>query len=179
KNHRKVLAATNTALEQRFRKQVGSRSEALKAREAFMTQVYNYFALPPNRGSLCSVALTAANEYLAATPDNPKAFAAMHLPRFETAFEGFFSAYEQYRIDSAAWDAKWGAQYGASQPGYVAVHGVTGPSIASSLVTTGAPTVVGEVLDPNSGARIPLIATMPDDSVSTPVVQPVPEGPQQ
>ena len=32
---------------------------ATAAREAYMTQVYNYFALPPARGGLCDAALAA------------------------------------------------------------------------------------------------------------------------
>ncbi len=124
------------------------------------------------------MALQASNEFLATPPADLKAFAAIQLERFETAFEGFFRAYEQYRIDSAAWDAKWGAQYGASQPGYVAVHGASGPTIATTLTDTGAPVLAGEVIDPETGAHIPVIAA-PEDTVSTPVVQPVQQSGQQ
>ena len=62
--------------------------------------------------------------------------------------------------------------YGASQPGYVAVHSITAPTAASSLV---APQAAGEVVDPETGARIPIIP-VPEETVATPVVQPVPEG---
>ncbi len=97
-----------------------------------MTQVYNYFAIPPARNSLCDVAMQVANEFTTTQPEDPKAFAAIYLPRFEAGYEAFFRAYEQYRVDSAAWDSKWGAQYGASQPGYVAVHGGSGTTIATT-----------------------------------------------
>ena len=50
-------------------------------------------------------------------------FAAANFSIFEQPFETFYNSYEQYQRDSAAWDAEYGAEYGASQPGYVAVHG--------------------------------------------------------
>ena len=102
----------------------------------------------------------------------------MRLALIDTVFERFFQAYEQYRIDSAAWDARYGAQYGASQPGYVAVHDLTAPSVGASLTTSAAPNQAGEVVDPDSGARIPVIPVEEKGTISTPVVQPVPaQGP--
>jgi hypothetical protein len=137
-----------------------------------MTQVYNYFALPPTRANYCNVALGIANEYLAAKPDDLAAFASSGLQRFEAVFEQFFREYEQYRVASTDWDLKYGLRYGASQPGYVAVHGAGGPTIATTLTSASSAELVGQVLDPDTGARIPLIA-VPEDTVSTPIVQPV------
>jgi hypothetical protein len=170
------LTATNTAIDTQFRGQYPTRNAAIKAREAFMTQVYNYFAMPPARADFCNVTLAIANEYLAAPPEDANAFAASGLSRMEAVFERFFRGYEQYRIDSAAWDVRYGAQYGASQPGYVAVHSLTGPGVATSLSTVNEPEPVREVLDPNTGARIPVIP-VEEGTVATPVVQPVPEQP--
>jgi hypothetical protein len=56
--------------------------------------------------------------------------------------------YEQYRIDSAAWDERWGELFGHTQPGYVAVHGGGGRE---------QPEVVREVIDPDTGVAIPVI----------------------
>lgn len=166
------LTATNNALDQQFRREHASRNEAVKAREAVMTQVYNYFALPPTRANYCNVALGIANEYLAAKPDDLAAFANSGLQRFEAVFDQFFREYEQYRLASADWDLRYGAMYGSSQPGYVAVHGAGGPTIATTLTTASSAELVGQVLDPDTGARIPLIA-VPENTISTPIVQPV------
>jgi len=173
-HYRRPLAAVNTAIDQRFRKEHGSRNDALKAREAYMTQVYNYFALPPARADFCNVALQIASAFLAEQPEDPKVFAATSLPRYEAVFQDFFRQYEQYRIASNAWDVRYGARYGASQPGYVAVHGITGPTVATALVNLNAPQSAGEVVDPATGGRIPLLA-VPDEA-NTPIVQPVPQG---
>lgn len=174
KKYAKVLSATNTAIDQRFRREHGSRNDAVKAREAYMTQVYNYFALPPARADFCNVAVQIASEFQASPPDDPKTFAMSSLPRYEAVFQTFFRQYEEYRVASAAWDARYGSRYGSSQPGYVAVHGVSGPTVAATLVNLNAPASTGEITDAQTGARIPLIA-VPEDTVSTPIVQPVPE----
>lgn len=173
--YRRQLTAANTAIDQRFRREHGSGNRGVKAREAYMTQVYNYFALPPARADFCNVALQVANEFLLVQPDDPKVFAAGALPRYETAFQNFYRQYEQYRIASADWDMRYGERYGASQPGYVAVHSYSQPGVAATLVNLNAPAPVAEVVDPDTGARIPIIPVQ-DDTVATPVVQPVPEG---
>ena len=174
KKFQRKLTATNTAIDAQFRRENSSRNDAIKAREAFMTQVYNYFAMPPARADFCNVMLGIANEYITAPPEDANLFAAYGLSRIEAVFERFFRAYEQYRVDSSAWDARYGVQYGASQPGYVAVHALGSPGVGASLSDSTAPEPAGEVLDPDTGARIPVIP-VPETTVQTPVVQPVQE----
>jgi hypothetical protein len=174
KQNARKLTAANNALDQQYRRQHKTTKAATAARESLMTQVYNYFALPPTRPGLCATGLAVANEYLASPPADLGAFAAAGLQRFEAVFAQFFKEYEQYQVASAQWDMKYGARYGASQPGYVAVHGASGPVLATTLPASNAG-VVGQVLDQETGARIPLLAPV-ENSVSTPIVQPVPEG---
>jgi hypothetical protein len=130
------------------------------------------------RSDFCNVALQVANEFLAAQPGDAKLYAASTLPRYEGVFQNFFRQYEQYQIDSAAWDAKWGARYGSSQPGYVAVHRAGQPGVGASLVNLNATYATSTVVDPESGATIPVIPVQ-QETVSTPVVQPVAKGPGQ
>jgi len=174
KNNARRLTTANNAIEKQFREQAPTRREALLVREAYMTQVYNYFANPGARQSFCDTALEVANEALAAPPEDPVSFAATALGRFEAAFEGFFREYEQYEVDSAAWDARYGDRYGASQPGWLVVHGGAGTSVASGLVELNAPQMAGEVRDPETGAVIPVIPGQ-ESVVGTPIVQPVPQ----
>jgi len=175
KQNSRKLTAVNKAIDQEYRRQHKTSSEAVKAREAIVTQVYNYFALPATRPGLCATGLAVANEYLAGQPTDLTAFAEAGLQRFEGVFSQFFQEYEQYQVASAEWDMKYGARYGASQPGYVAVHGATGPVLATALPSSGSD-VVGQVLDPDTGARIPLLAPI-EGTISTPIVQPLPQGP--
>ena len=141
KQNARTLSATNAALEARFRADFGAGTRGIKAREAYMTQVYNYFALPPARAEFCDVALSDANRYLLgeSPATDVKQFATANLPLIEAVFQNFYRQYEQYQLDSAAWDQKWGAMYGSSQPGYVAIYGSYGPSSSSGIVNLNAP----------------------------------------
>ena len=174
----RALDAANAAIDRRFREEHGSRSAAIRAREAYMTQVYNYFALPPARSSFCTAALEMATEALASPPEDPQVFAATNLQRFEAVFDQFFDEYEQYRAAAGEWDAQYGAQYGASQPGYVAVHGTPGAQLAETLANSGVVQPTGEVVDGTTGARIPL-SSGPEEGFATPVVQPIPQEPEE
>jgi hypothetical protein len=168
------LTAANAELDRRTRRLHSSSRDAIRAREQRMTSVYNYFAQPPARDSFCSVARFVSAQMLDTPPTDATAFAAAYLPQFEAAFEQFFSEYEQYQLASAAWDRQYGAQYGASQPGYVAVWGTQG---AAAVVETSfaAETFqpVGEVIDQATGVAVPIIPAT-EGAVTTPIVQPLP-----
>jgi len=172
KKNAKKLTAVNAAIEKKYLASEGSVAGGRQAREVHMTQVYNYFATPAAIPGMCDVALAVSNEYLAAPPKDLSAFAAAALQRFEAIYLDFFNAYDRYRIESAAWDAKWGALYGASQPGYVAVHTLGQPSIATSLDEAAGPPLTTEVVDPETGAKIPVV-NLPVATGSSPIVQPV------
>jgi hypothetical protein len=124
KAHARRLAAANLALEAQFRTTAGSAAAGVRARERISTQLYNYFALPPARPGFCEAARALATDYLAAPPADLGLFAASALPRLDAPLESFFAEYDQYRADSAEWDRLYGLEYGYSQPGYVAVHGL-------------------------------------------------------
>jgi hypothetical protein len=123
KRYARQLAAVNTRLDAKFRKAAGSAAAGRAAREAHTTQLYNYFARPPAVGGLCTVALEVAKAWQRTRPSDLAAFGRATLPRFDAVYLALFDAYDRYRAQAAAWDAKYGVRYGASQPGYVAVHG--------------------------------------------------------
>lgn len=120
KRHSRQLAATNNALTKEFRNKHGRSYR--DHQDAYMTRVYNYFALPPVLPDFCEVAHQLSFEAAQAKPGELNVFAQQALPRMEAVYEKFFSAYEQYRVDLAAWDARYGgggsrtmdATYGAS-----------------------------------------------------------------
>ena len=135
--------------------------------------MYNYFASPPARGELCNTALAIANEYLASRPADFTTFAVTGLQRYEQAFEQFYSTYEQYQLTSAEWDARYGSQYGPSQPGWVAIYGNRAQQQAAGVATTGlVPSDPVSVPDTSTGATIPVIPVDGANS-GTPVVQPL------
>jgi len=105
KKHSRELASTNRALQSEFRKRYGAKYH--NDQDAYMTRVYNYFALPPALPKFCDEALSVSNDLRAVPTGKLGEFAATALPRLEAVFENFFRAYEQYRTDVAAWDARY------------------------------------------------------------------------
>jgi hypothetical protein len=120
KRHSRQLAATNSALAREYRNKHGRSYR--DQQDAYMTRVYNYFALPPVLPEFCDVAHQLSHEVVQVKPGELDTFAMQALPRMEAVYQNFFSAYEKYRVDLAAWDARFGssgvrtleATYGAS-----------------------------------------------------------------
>ena len=75
--------------------------------DSYLTQVYNYFALPPARTEFCNASLAVSQEMALVPAGELDAFAARSLPRIEGAFNAFFQRYEQYRLAAAQWDAEY------------------------------------------------------------------------
>jgi hypothetical protein len=73
-----------------------------------MTEVYNHFAGPPTLPAFCDAALAMSNEAKLVKLGQLDAFAARSLPSLEIVFDDFYRRYDQYRVDLAAWEAKWG-----------------------------------------------------------------------
>ncbi len=99
KKHVVGLAAANRGVDAKFR--------GVRLREAYMTQVYNFYSFPPTLEKFCDAALAMSAESLSVSPSQLSSFAAVQLPRLDAVFENFYRAYEQYKIDAAAWDAKY------------------------------------------------------------------------
>ena len=177
--NKSALSGVNSRREAFYRDEAGTRRGGIMLRETRLTSVYNYFALPPARSQFCRTMLQIAQETQATPVTDVVTFSAQALPRMEAAFESFFTSYERYEQDSAAWDAAYGANYGSSQPGYVAVQRARMTMIPDASAGIGTlavpPSSAGAVTDPDTGATIPVIKVEEGFS-STPVVEPVPDG---
>lgn len=159
KDHARSLKRLNDRIDAVYRREIGSRRAAIRAREAQMTSVYNFWALPPVRAGFCSAALDISSRALAAPPSDPVAFAKTNFDQLEAPFETFFAEYQAYRQLSAQWDAEYGQQYGSSQPGWVAAQSerASGTSVvtdrASGDSATGQGNFVSQpVVEPYSNA---------------------------
>lgn len=108
--HTRELSATNRALGSEFRQKYGPGYKDVQDR--YMTQVYNYFALPPALGRFCPAALSMSEALLAAPKGELDLAAAVELPKLEAVFAQFYSEYEAYRLAATAWDARYLATYG-------------------------------------------------------------------
>lgn len=105
KTHAKGLAAANKAVDGEFRAKHGA--AFIKPREAYMTQVYNFWAFPPTVNNFCDAALLMARDSLIVKPADLNAWSALQMVQLEAVFEQFYRAYEQYRTDAVLWDARY------------------------------------------------------------------------
>lgn len=106
KAHAKTLRATNAKVDAEWRAKYGP--GFVKAREKYMTEVYNHYAIPPVKPAFCDAALAVSNDSRTIKPTELDAFAARSLPNLEIVFDDFFKRFDQYRADMAAWETRWG-----------------------------------------------------------------------
>ena len=111
KRNAKVLKATNSAIDGEFRAQYGPK--AGKIREAYMTQVYNHFSLPPTLVHFCDAAAAMTRDIASIPGKDLTAFAARELPTLEVVFDNFYDSYAAYTVASLAWDRRYGQLYDA------------------------------------------------------------------
>lgn len=127
KKHAKGLQTANKGVDTEFKGRYGA--AFIRPREAYMTQVYNYFANPVTLRAFCDASLAMSRDAQLVTPATLSAFSAAELPKINQVFEAFFRAYEQYRIDAANWDAKY-----APKP--AAVYPAAGSPLSVTIPTT-------------------------------------------
>jgi len=102
----KVLNAANKKVDTEFKARYGAKFIA--PREAYMTSVYNHFALPAAMPEFCNAALAVSAEAPTVKPAELEAFANRALPSIEVVYDDFYRRYEKYRADLATWEARYG-----------------------------------------------------------------------
>ncbi len=103
--HKQALATANKTVDSEYKKRFGA--NWIRPREAYMTQVYNYYAYPATVAKFCDAAVVMARESMAVKSADLPSFAQRNLASLDTVFHQFFLAYEKYLADAAAWDAKY------------------------------------------------------------------------
>lgn len=163
----KALKAVNDRIEKTYTSRFKVKRDAMIARDGYTTQVYNFFAEPAARAGFCRAALDMANRAATTPATDPLTFTKANFNGLLLPFEQFFDEYEVYQQAAAEWDAKWGAMYGASQPGWVAAQkalaGVPVPAPSGAVQT---------VADPLTGVPVPVIPVR-EGVTAQPVVQPI------
>lgn len=114
-SHTKALAAANRAVDAEFKARHGQKFIA--PREAYMTSVYNHFALPPTLTDFCDAVSAVARDGAAVKSADLEAFAVRSLPSIEVVFDDFYRRYEAYRNDLAIWQAQYGPLVATAQTG--------------------------------------------------------------
>lgn len=108
KKHAKQLAETNKAIDNEYKKRYGAGRQALRNRDTYETQVYNFFALPPVVPALCNAAMGMVTDLQAVPANKLDTYTVAGLTKAEAPYKEFFNSYDQYRADLAAWESRYG-----------------------------------------------------------------------
>jgi hypothetical protein len=103
--HARALTAANRTVDAEFRARHGARFIA--PREKYMTEVYNSFALPMTVNDFCRAVDAVSRDVQPTTPAQLTAFAQRSLPNIQIVFDDFNRRFEQWKIEAAAWDARY------------------------------------------------------------------------
>jgi hypothetical protein len=106
KVHKTKLAQVNTAVDSEYRKRYPGQN-ALRIRDTKMTDLYNYFALPPVRQEYCDTALRKSQEVIGVPLTAFPEYAIGALGDIDGIFIRFYDAYAKYEMDIAAWNAQY------------------------------------------------------------------------
>jgi hypothetical protein len=106
KTHARALTTANRNVDADFRTKFGS--AFVRPREAYMTQVYNHYAFPPTVNQFCDAALAMARESKTVKSAELTSFAQRSVSALDLVFENFYRSYEAYKVELAAWDARYG-----------------------------------------------------------------------
>lgn len=161
------LLRANRGVDTEFRKRNGA--AFIRPREAYMTKVYNFYAFPPTLNNFCDAALVVARESMTLKPIDLPAFSQTSIVKLDAVFANFFTAYEQYRADAAAWDVKY-----APVPVIIPAAPLTLPGAAGPVAGPMAgPAAAGPAAMPSITLPAPMPVPMPM-SMPMPIATPTP-----
>lgn len=130
--HKVLLSKTSKAVDREFVARYRGQN-GLRIRDTKMTDLYNYFALPPVRAQYCDMALRKVTEANMVPKEALAEYAIGGLTDIDGVFVNFYNAYVQYEQDLAAWNMKY-----APAPVYAPLPSanVTGQPMTAPPVTT-------------------------------------------
>jgi hypothetical protein len=175
--NKRELTAANKEVTKEFKGRYGS--EGRHAQDNYMTQVYNYFALPPAQRQFCDVSTRIAGESLVVAPADLETFAARSLQSLEAVFEDFYRSYEHYRVNVAMWDARYGTPQVVNPASYTGPAYYTPADQGFGPEPRGEPEFISEPVVESSGDAVPA-ATAEYSVIETgPMIQAAPvTGPE-
>jgi hypothetical protein len=118
--HKAILSKTSKAVDREYVARYPGQN-GLRVRDTRMTDLYNYFALPPVRAQYCDMALRKVTEANTVPTDALPEYAIGGLADIDGVFVSFYDAYVKYERDLADWNMKY-----APKPAYAPIP--AGPS---------------------------------------------------
>ncbi len=130
--HKVLLSKTSKTVDREYVKRYPGQN-GLRVRDTKMTDLYNYFALPPVRAEYCDAALRKVSDGNLLPKEALPEYAIGGLTDIDGIFIRFYDAYVQYERNLADWNMKF-----APRPVYAPLPQAlpqTGPQIAPSTIT--------------------------------------------
>lgn len=142
KVHKTQLSRTSKSVDREYVTRYPGQN-GLRVRDTKLTDLYNYFALPPVRAEYCDTALRKVREVNLLPVTGFADYAVAGLTEIDGIFVRFFDAYAQYQRDLADWNMKYApppimAQPvmapGTGQPSTITPTTVPGPAVVTTPV---------------------------------------------
>lgn len=130
--HKVLLSKTSKTVDREYVKRYPGQN-GLRVRDTKMTDLYNYFALPPVRAEYCDAALRKVTEGNLVPATALPEYAIGGLTDIDGIFIRFYDAYVQYERDLADWNMKY-----APRPVYAPLP-QTGPQSAPPIMPATVP----------------------------------------
>lgn len=105
RTHKAALAGAFKTIQTRYRAEDAHGWQ--DRQDSQMTRVYNFFAQPAAQQRFCEIAAAVLTEAKTVPPGRLTPFAIAALPRLEAPFTDVYRAYDQYRRELAAWQARY------------------------------------------------------------------------
>lgn len=144
--HKKELSKTSKAVDREYVTRYPGQN-GLRMRDTKLTDLYNYFALPPVRADYCDTALRKVTEVNLLPVTAFGDYATVGLVEIDNIFIRFFDAYAQYERDLADWNIKYG-------PPAPAIVFQPNSAIAEPSLITPTP-VPAPLIQPPAGTIVP------------------------
>lgn len=145
--HKVLLSKTSKNVDREFVARYKGQN-GLRVRDTRMTDLYNYFALPPVRSEYCDMSLRKVTEANMVPKEALAEYAMGGLTDIDGVFVRFYDAYVKYERDLADWNMKY-----APRPVYAPLTmqpGTLQPGVQSAP-TTGSPITKPPVTTQNPG----------------------------
>lgn len=114
-NNKLTLAKISRAIDGEYKARYPG-ANALRVRDTKLTDLYNYFSLPPVKQAFCDTALTKSREAAAVDWRALTQFSGPALAELDAIFIRFFDSYAKYEADLAEWNRRYGSPSAAGVP---------------------------------------------------------------
>ena len=123
--HKVLLSKTSKAVDREYVKRY-PKQNGLRIRDTKLTDLYNYFALPPVRAQYCDMSLRKLTEANQVPKEALAEYAIGGLIDIDTLFVNFYDAYVKYQGDLADWNMKY-----APKPVYAPSNNIMAPPVTA------------------------------------------------